>query len=112
MPLNTFPWIDKQRDSSVVGAGAEVTFLGKLDEVTLFLLCWNFFFFHILLKSGCSTCISTLVSHVYLEHFCRMLSGPADLPIFNCLMALLISSFVGEQHWICRLPVGSQQKDC
>ncbi|KAH3883851.1 hypothetical protein DPMN_007819 [Dreissena polymorpha] len=31
-----------------------------------------------------------------------MLSGPADLPFFNCLMALLISSFVGVQHLIGR----------
>ncbi|KAH3883918.1 hypothetical protein DPMN_007887 [Dreissena polymorpha] len=31
-----------------------------------------------------------------------MLSGPADLPFFNCLMALLISSFVGMQHLIDR----------
>ncbi|KAH3837509.1 hypothetical protein DPMN_110900 [Dreissena polymorpha] len=34
-------WDGQQYDSSVVGAGAEVAFLGKLDEVTL---CWNFFF--------------------------------------------------------------------
>ncbi|KAH3692705.1 hypothetical protein DPMN_193859 [Dreissena polymorpha] len=27
-----------------------------------------------------------------------MLSGSADLPFFNCLMALLISSCVGVQH--------------
>ncbi|KAH3880367.1 hypothetical protein DPMN_004281 [Dreissena polymorpha] len=38
-------WDGQQCDSSVVGAGAEVAFLGKLDEVTLFPLCWNFFFF-------------------------------------------------------------------
>ncbi|KAH3842152.1 hypothetical protein DPMN_115646 [Dreissena polymorpha] len=31
-----------------------------------------------------------------------MLSGPADLPLFNCLMALLISSFVGLQYLIGR----------
>ncbi|KAH3736266.1 hypothetical protein DPMN_042829 [Dreissena polymorpha] len=31
-----------------------------------------------------------------------MLSGPTDLPFFNCLMALLISSFVGVQHLIGR----------
>ncbi|KAH3700359.1 hypothetical protein DPMN_075335 [Dreissena polymorpha] len=31
-----------------------------------------------------------------------MLSGPADLPFFNCLMVLLISSFVGVQHLIGR----------
>ncbi|KAH3819724.1 hypothetical protein DPMN_121467 [Dreissena polymorpha] len=31
-----------------------------------------------------------------------MLSGPADLPFFNCLMALLISSFVRVQHLIGR----------
>ncbi|KAH3833491.1 hypothetical protein DPMN_106802 [Dreissena polymorpha] len=35
----------QQCDSSVVGAGTEVVFLEKLDEVTLFPLCWNFFFF-------------------------------------------------------------------
>ncbi|KAH3702105.1 hypothetical protein DPMN_077107 [Dreissena polymorpha] len=31
-----------------------------------------------------------------------MLSGPADVPFCNCLMALLISSFVGVQHLIGR----------
>ncbi|KAH3890133.1 hypothetical protein DPMN_014204 [Dreissena polymorpha] len=31
-----------------------------------------------------------------------MLSGPADLPFFDCLMALLISSFVGVQHLVGR----------
>ncbi|KAH3837508.1 hypothetical protein DPMN_110899 [Dreissena polymorpha] len=29
-----------------------------------------------------------------------MLSGSADLPFFNCLMVLLISTFVGMQHLI------------
>ncbi|KAH3730006.1 hypothetical protein DPMN_055985 [Dreissena polymorpha] len=31
-----------------------------------------------------------------------MLSGPADFLFFNCLMALLISSFVGVQQLLCR----------
>ncbi|KAH3789800.1 hypothetical protein DPMN_167988 [Dreissena polymorpha] len=31
-----------------------------------------------------------------------MLSGYADLPFFNCLMALLISSLMGVQHLIGR----------
>ncbi|KAH3896123.1 hypothetical protein DPMN_020296 [Dreissena polymorpha] len=31
-----------------------------------------------------------------------MLSGPADLPSFNSLMAFLISSFVGAQHLVDR----------
>ncbi|KAH3853337.1 hypothetical protein DPMN_095859 [Dreissena polymorpha] len=31
-----------------------------------------------------------------------MLSGPADLPFFNCLMALLVASFVGVQNLIGR----------
>ncbi|KAH3730007.1 hypothetical protein DPMN_055986 [Dreissena polymorpha] len=35
----------QQCDSLVVGAGTDVAFLGELDEVTLFPLCWNFFFF-------------------------------------------------------------------
>ncbi|KAH3849676.1 hypothetical protein DPMN_092079 [Dreissena polymorpha] len=34
----------QQCDSSVVGAGAEVAFLGKLDEGIIFPLCLNFFF--------------------------------------------------------------------
>ncbi|KAH3781380.1 hypothetical protein DPMN_159207 [Dreissena polymorpha] len=31
-----------------------------------------------------------------------MLSGPANVPFFKCLMALLISSFVGVQKLIGR----------
>ncbi|KAH3692706.1 hypothetical protein DPMN_193860 [Dreissena polymorpha] len=38
-------WDVQQSDSLLVIAGSEVSFLGKLDEVTLFQLCWNFFFF-------------------------------------------------------------------
>ncbi|KAH3728168.1 hypothetical protein DPMN_054115 [Dreissena polymorpha] len=37
-------WDGYQCDSSVVVARSEVAFLGKLDEVTLFPLCWNFSF--------------------------------------------------------------------
>ncbi|KAH3802975.1 hypothetical protein DPMN_156673 [Dreissena polymorpha] len=40
-----------------------------------------------------------------------MLSGPADLPFFNCLMALLISSFVGVQHLIGRSLVAGRISD-
>ncbi|KAH3702928.1 hypothetical protein DPMN_077956 [Dreissena polymorpha] len=34
----------QQCDSLVVGAGTEVAFLGKMDELSLFPLCCNFFF--------------------------------------------------------------------
>ncbi|KAH3853691.1 hypothetical protein DPMN_096223 [Dreissena polymorpha] len=53
-----------------------------------------------LLKSGCSN--STLVSTSALSASAGMLSGPADLPFFNCLMALQIFSFVRVQHLIGR----------
>ncbi|KAH3710943.1 hypothetical protein DPMN_070441 [Dreissena polymorpha] len=55
---------------------------------------------HIFLKSGCS-CF-TLVSTPALSAFAGILTSPTDWPFFNCLMALLISSFVGVQHLIGR----------
>ncbi|KAH3860471.1 hypothetical protein DPMN_023371 [Dreissena polymorpha] len=93
-------WDGKQCDSSIVEAGDEVAFLGKLDEVTLFHSVGISSSSHILLKSGCSN--STVVPTLALSAFVGMLSGPADLPFFNGLMSLLISSFVGVQHLIGR----------
>ncbi|KAH3888181.1 hypothetical protein DPMN_012211 [Dreissena polymorpha] len=67
----------------VVGEGTEVTFLGKLDEINLFPLCWNFFF---LLKSRCSrstlvstSALSTSASNAVRSCRLQLLDGAADL---------------------------------
>ncbi|EDO49088.1 predicted protein, partial [Nematostella vectensis] len=53
------------------------------DEVAFLPLCWYFFFFPYLAEE-------------------RVEELHTDLPFFNCLMALQISSFVGAQHSIGR----------
>ncbi|KAH3754536.1 hypothetical protein DPMN_189212 [Dreissena polymorpha] len=42
--IKRLSWDGHQCYFSVVGTGTEVAFLGKLDEVTLFPIYWNFFF--------------------------------------------------------------------
>ncbi|KAH3774965.1 hypothetical protein DPMN_176360 [Dreissena polymorpha] len=81
-------WDGHQRNSLVFGAGTEVAPVGISSSS------------HISLKSGCIT--STLAPTSALSAYAGLLSGPADLPFFNRLMSLMISSFVLVQQVIGR----------
>ena len=66
---------------------------------------------HIFLNSLCS--ISVLVVASAFKASDGILSGPAALPFFNCLIALIISCFVGVLHSISKsCSAGSMFKVC